>query len=134
MLGVQDAILLAMLMGILEILPYVGPLLASIPILLSAMMHGRETVLFAFVLIIFVQQIEGNFITPYFTASSTSVHPLTAVFSVFVGGSLFGIWGILFAIPTVVFAQSVIGSVRQVQDAIRLSHSECGQKFYSYDD
>lgn len=118
-LGIPDAMLLALLMGVLEIFPYIGPVLAAIPILLSALMQGRDVALIALGLIVAVQQIEGGFVTPYFTASSTSVHPLVAVFSVFIGGNLMGIWGILLAIPTVVLAQSVIYSVLQMRHMIR---------------
>lgn len=118
-LGVQDAFLLALLMGVFEVFPYVGPVLASIPILLSALMQGGKTAILVLVMLVLVQQIEGSFITPYFTASSTSVHPLAAVFGVFAAGSLLGIWGILLAIPIAVLVQSVFGSAGQLRRAIK---------------
>lgn len=120
-LGVQDALLLALLMGILEVIPYIGPLLASIPILLSAFVQGGETALLVLVMLVLVQQIEGSFITPYFTASSTSIHPLAAVFSVFVAGSLMGVWGILFAIPMLVLLQSVLASMHKMRHTMKAS-------------
>ncbi|MBQ7888015.1 MAG: AI-2E family transporter [Clostridia bacterium] len=119
LLGVQDAALLALLMGVFEVLPYLGPVLASIPIVLSAMMQGMETALFALVLLVLVQQIEGSFVSPYFTASSTSVHPLAAILSVFAMGTLMGIWGILIAVPLLVLIQSVVWSVRHTQCMMR---------------
>jgi len=112
-LRVPDALLLALFMGILEMLPYVGPVLAAVPILLSSIAQGIETAICALILIILVQQIEGNFVSPYFTATSTSVHPLAAIVGVFVLGSLFGIWGVLFAVPLMVLLQSVLWTVRQ---------------------
>ena len=119
-LGVQDAVLLALLMGILEILPYLGPVLAAIPIVLSAMMQGAETALLVLAMLVLVQQIEGNFITPYFTASSTSVHPLAAILSIFVLGSLLGIWGILIAVPMVALIQSIWWSLRKIRCMMKL--------------
>jgi len=124
-LGVQDAIVLALLMGVFEILPYVGPILASIPILLSALMQGGDTLIFTLVMIVGIQQIEGGFISPYFTAASTSVHPLAAVFSVFAAGSLWGFWGILLAIPSLVLLQSVLGSAVQLRDEIKNTEWIC---------
>ena len=115
LLGVQDALLLALFMGIFEVLPYVGPVLAAIPILLSSLPQGMHQALLALALVVLVQQIEGNFISPYFTASGTSIHPLAALVSVFVLGSLMGIWGILLAVPLVAALRSVVWSLRQTR-------------------
>ena len=118
LLGVQDAFLLALIMGILEVLPYIGPLLAAVPILLSAMMQGAETALLTLLMLIVVQQIEGNFVSPYFTASSTSVHPLASILAVFVMGSLLGIWGILIAVPLLVLCQSAVHSISRMRSSL----------------
>lgn len=119
LLGVPDALLLALFMGIFEVLPYIGPVLAAIPILLSVLPQGMEQTLLALVLLVLVQQLEGNFVSPYFTASSTSIHPLTALVSVFVFGSLLGLWGILLAVPIVVTARSVFWSLRQASSLMQ---------------
>ena len=112
---VVGTLLLALFMGIFEVLPYVGPVLAAIPILLSSLPQGLNQTLLALVLVVLVQQIEGNFISPYFTASSTSIHPLAALVSVFVLGSLMGIWGILLAVPLVAALRSMLWSIRQAR-------------------
>jgi len=118
LLGIKDALLLALFMGIFEILPYIGPILASIPIILTAMGQGTTPMLFALLVVILVQQIEGNFITPYFTASSTSIKPLSALISVFILGSLMGLWGIILAIPLVVTLRSVVWSIRRTVNSM----------------
>ena len=106
---------LSVFMGILEVLPYLGPVLASIPILLSALTQSTETALMVLIMLILVQQIEGNIINPYFTASSTSLHPLATVTGVFILGSLLGIWGILIAAPVMVLARSLYYSFSQMK-------------------
>ena len=111
LLGVRDALLLGLLMGVLEVLPYIGPVLASVPILLSTLPQGLYPSLLALALVIAVQQVEGSFVSPYFTASSTSIHPLSALVSVFVLGSLLGLWGVLLAVPLVVTARSLLWSL-----------------------
>ena len=113
MLGIKDAALLAFFMGVFELFPYIGPVLASIPILLSALEQGTQQALLALALVIAIQQIESNFISPYFTASSTSLHPFTALLSVFIFGSLMGLWGVLLAVPAVITFRSVLLSLRQ---------------------
>lgn len=112
-LGVRDALLLALFMGVFEILPYIGPVLASVPIVLSVLPMGLNTALLTLGLIVLIQQVEGNFVSPYFTASSTSIHPLAALVSVFVLGSLLGFWEILLAVPLVVTARSIFWSLQQ---------------------
>lgn len=115
LLGIRDALLLSLFMGVLEILPYIGPVLAAVPILLTVLPQGVTHAMLALLLVALVQQVEGNFITPYFAAASTSIHPLAALVSVFVLGNLFGVWGILLAIPLVVTMRSVLWSARQAE-------------------
>ena len=114
LLRVRDAFLLSLFMGFFEVLPYIGPVLGAIPILLVTLPEGMYRALLSLGLVIIVQQIEGNFVSPYFTASSTSIHPLTALISVFILGSLMGLWGIVLAIPLVVTLRSVYWSIRQM--------------------
>ena len=112
-LGVRDALLLSLFMGVFEVLPYIGPVLAAVPIVLAALGQSWQQALFALGLVVLVQQIEGNFVSPHFAASSTSIHPMLALSSVFILGSLFGLWGIMLAIPAVVTARSLLWSLRR---------------------
>lgn len=114
-LGIPNAVVLAIMMGILELIPYAGPALAAIPILLSALTNGVHSAGMALLLLLCVQIIEGNFVSPYFTASSTSLHPLTVLISIYVGGTLFGIWGILLVVPVVVVIRCIFFSVCQLR-------------------
>ena len=114
-----SALFLSVLLALLEALPYIGPILASIPILLSAASGGLGKMLAALVLVVVVQLIEGNFAGPHFAASSTSLHPFTALTGVFVFGTLFGFWGILLAIPALVMLQSIIWSILQAKSIFR---------------
>ena len=112
LLGISDALLLAFFMGVLEFLPFIGPFLGALPILLAAIPLGISRSGLAMLLVFFVQQLESGIVGPYFTASSASIHPLTAIIGVFLGGSLFGIPGILLIIPTLIVARSIFWSIR----------------------
>lgn len=111
LLRIDDALILALFMGVLEVLPYFGPILGAIPILISAVPMGLGKTALALLLVLLVQQLESSVVGPYFTASSTSIHPLTAVVGVFIGGSLFGIPGILLTLPLLVVLRSMYWSV-----------------------
>lgn len=114
-LRIPDALLLALIMALLEVLPYLGPILASVPILLSALPLGLERTVYALVFVVAIQLIEGNIAGPYFAASSTSIHPFAALVGVFVFGTFFGFWGILLAVPVLVATRSVVWSVLQLE-------------------
>jgi len=113
LLDIENAFFLAVLMGLFEILPYVGPFLGAAPVVLSALSNGMQTAGMAILLVLLVQQIENSFAGPYFTATSTSIHPLAAIVSVFVFGSIGGVWGILLAIPVLVSVRSVLWSIQK---------------------
>ena len=111
-LGINDALLLSVFMSVFEVFPYIGPILASIPIALTALGQGIGQAVSALIVVVIVQQIEGNFVTPYFTASSTSIRPFSALIGVFILGSLMGLWGIVLAIPLLVILRSIFWSLR----------------------
>lgn len=111
-LGIKDALILAVFMSILEILPYIGPILGAIPIVVSAVPLGIGKLIMALIVVFLIQQLEASVVGPYFTASSTSIHPLTSIIGVFLGGSLFGIAGILLTTPALIVLRSMVWSIR----------------------
>jgi len=113
LLDIENAFFLAVFMGLFEILPYIGPFLGAVPVVLSALSNGLQTAGLSLLLVLLVQQIENSFAGPYFTATSTSIHPLAAIVSVFVFGSIGGVWGILLAIPLLVSVRSVLWSMQK---------------------
>lgn len=123
LLGIGDAVILGALMGLLEVIPYIGPVLGAIPILLSAIPLGFHKTILSLVLIILIQQAESSFIGPYFTSSSTSVHPLAALLGVYVLGSIFGVWGIILAIPAIVVLRNMMWSLVQFRDIQKAEES-----------
>lgn len=103
-LGVPSAAALGLIAGVSEIVPWAGPILAAVPILLVALAEGPQTALLALALILVVQQIEGSLIMPYVQKKAVSLPPALTVFGVVAGGLLFGPIGVLFAAPLLVVA------------------------------
>jgi predicted PurR-regulated permease PerM len=100
--GVPAALALGLIMGFLEIIPFIGPFLGSVPILIMALSAGPDTALLALAVILVVQQAEGSLVTPLVQKKVISLPPAVTVFGVIAGGVLFGPPGLLFAAPLLV--------------------------------
>lgn len=101
-LGVPSALTLGLLAGLLEFVPYVGPLISALPALLLALAIGPETALWTGGLYLAVQQLEGNAIQPLVQQRAVDLPPALLLFSLVAGGLIFGVIGILFAAPLTV--------------------------------
>lgn len=100
--GVPTPLALGILAGLMDIVPYVGPVFAAIPGLLLALLEGPETALWALVVYVTVQQIEGNIILPLVQRRMVTLPPALTIFAILAGGVLFGVMGVLLAAPLLV--------------------------------
>lgn len=111
-LGTDFSITLAILAGILEIVPIVGPVIVGILIFLFLSIESVLLALAALGLYVLLQQIEQSFIIPGVMSRVVGVNPILLIIAVLVGAELAGFWGILLAIPLV----AVVGEIaRDVQ-------------------
>jgi predicted PurR-regulated permease PerM len=105
--GVRNALILAIIAGILEIIPNIGPTIAAIPAILIAYFQGSAHLplsngWFAILVIglyVVIQQLENNFLVPRIIGRSLNLHPLVVIIGVIAGASLAGILGIFLAAP-----------------------------------
>ncbi len=102
LVGVPSASVLGLIAGFLEIIPYLGPILAAVPILAMAAGEGQQTLLLALVAMVGIQQLEGSLVTPFIHKKVVSLPPAVSVFGVVAGGILFGPIGLLFAAPLLI--------------------------------
>jgi predicted PurR-regulated permease PerM len=108
-LGVNNALALGILAGILEFLPVVGPLLSAVAAVLVALFQGTNSwglspLVFAGVVLaamILIQQIENYLLVPRIVGDSLELHPLVVMISVLMGTSLAGLLGAVLAAPVV---------------------------------
>ncbi len=103
-LGVPLAFTLALLTGILTFVPYLGPLLALVPIMLLSFLNSPATALYAFVLFQVVQTVEGSILLPILYRRTVHVSPVLTILSQLLFGTLFGLPGVLLATPLMVTA------------------------------
>jgi predicted PurR-regulated permease PerM len=117
-IGVRFPLALGFLAGLFEFLPYIGPFLAGVPIILVALMDSPTQALIVFVFFLIVQEVEANILVPKIQRTQTEVSPLLALLALTAGSILGGIVGVLASIPLVaalrVFAREVIApSIRR---------------------
>jgi predicted PurR-regulated permease PerM len=101
-IGLPAALALALLAGLAEFVPLIGPVVAAIPALLIALAEGWQTALWTLLLYLAIQQVESNLIMPLVQHRVVSLPPAVALFAVVAFGLLFGSLGVLFATPLAV--------------------------------
>lgn len=98
-IGVPYALVLGIITFLSNYVPYVGPFTAGLVAGVIGLFRGPWTALFAVIIIVVAQNITDTLITPRIMSDQVDLHPTLVIFSLLVGGSLFGIPGMLFAIP-----------------------------------
>ncbi len=97
--NIEYAGIFALLAGFLDFIPILGPFLAGIPIVIFTLINSWLKALLVAIVLILIQQIEGNILTPILTKKFIQVPPFIVLFSLLVGGKIFGFLGAIFAIP-----------------------------------
>lgn len=93
------AVLISVIIGITNIVPYVGPIVGTIPCLLILLLVKPDAALWFLLFIIVLQQLESNLIYPRIVGHSIGLPPAWVLSAIVIGGGLWGIAGLLFGIP-----------------------------------
>jgi len=101
-LGMQSALTLGLLAGVLEFIPFAGPILSAIPAVLIALAVSPDLALWVLLLYLAVQQFEGNILTPLVQQYAVDLPGVVLLFSLLAFGSLFGALGVVLAAPLAV--------------------------------
>lgn len=101
-LGIESALALGFIAGMLEFVPFVGPVLAAIPALAIALAVDTTTALWVLLLYVAIQQLEGNVINPLIQQRAVSLPPALTLFGLLAFGVVFGPLGVLLATPLTV--------------------------------
>lgn len=97
--GIPSWLLLGVVMGVMELIPYVGPFIGGAVVVLFSLQAGSGRMLWALAVVLVVQQLEGSWLSPHMMSDATRMHPITVLLCVMAGGATGGIGGILFAVP-----------------------------------
>lgn len=107
-IGMKYALALAVLAGLLEVIPNLGPITSSIPAILIGLSISPALGLYSAILYLVVQQLENNLIVPVIMKKVTGLHPIITLIAMVIGGKLAGIMGVLLAVPTTIFIETIL--------------------------
>ena len=109
-LGLNYSLLLSFLCGISVIIPYVGMIAVTIPIILVSYFQWGIASEFWYVIIghLIIQAIDGNVIVPILFSDAVNIHPFAILLSILFFGSIWGVWGVFFAIPLAVLISTIL--------------------------
>jgi predicted PurR-regulated permease PerM len=98
-IGIDYALVLAIIAAFTSIVPYLGPTIAITPALIIAIVTSPIMLLKLIVVWTVVQLIEGKFISPQIMGKTLQIHPITIIFVILTAGNLFGVIGVILAVP-----------------------------------
>jgi predicted PurR-regulated permease PerM len=111
LLGVRYPILIGILAFLFELVPMVGPILASLPAILISLTEPFPLVVEVIVFFVVMQVIENNVLAPRITGGAVGLHPVAALLAIVIGADLGGVVGALFAVPVAGIASVLIAAV-----------------------
>jgi len=117
LLGIPLAFILALLTGVLTFVPYLGPIIAFVPIVLVAFIQSPSLALYVTILYLIIQNLEANVIMPLVFQRTVDLPPVLTIAGQLVLGSLLGVAGFILATPLTA-AGMVIVRMLYVQDAL----------------
>ena len=116
-LHIPSTVLVAVIIGITNVIPVFGPFIGAIPSLLIVVIQSPWHALYLLIFIIVLQQVDGNIIGPKILGSSTGLSTFWVMFSILIAGGMFGFLGMLLGVP--VFAVIYYIIKRLVNHALR---------------
>jgi predicted PurR-regulated permease PerM len=108
-LGVKYALVLALVAGVAESIPYLGPVFSAIPAVFIALTQSPLKALLVLIMYWVIQLTENHVLVPKVMQKVTGLHPIVSIFSLLIGAKLAGLIGALLAIPVATAVSIVIG-------------------------
>ncbi|WP_445489544.1 AI-2E family transporter [Niallia sp. 03133] len=105
------ALVMAIIVAVTNIIPYVGPLIGGAPAVIIALFTSPTQALLVIVVITIAQQIEGNVLSPLILGKRLDTHPATIIVLLLVAGNLAGVLGMILAIPTYAVAKTIVSNI-----------------------
>lgn len=112
--GLNYALVLALFGLFMNLIPFIGPWISAIPAVIIGFFQDPMIGVWTAVIMIVVQQIESNFISPNVMGKALNLHPLTVITVILAAGAMFGFIGLLFAVPSYAVAKTIISHLYHV--------------------
>ncbi|MFC4558907.1 AI-2E family transporter [Virgibacillus kekensis] len=98
-LDINYALLLAIIMGVTNLIPYFGPIIGAVPAVAITATVSTKLIIVVLISVFVIQLIESNLLSPYIVGKSINIHPVAIIFALLLGGQLFGVIGMVIAVP-----------------------------------
>ncbi|MBO0419486.1 MAG: AI-2E family transporter [Vagococcus fluvialis] len=119
-IGVDYAFLFGVIAGLTNMIPYIGPYIGLAPAVIVTVFADPWKAVFACIVVLIVQQIDGNIIYPNVIGKSLDIHPLTIIIILLVAGNLAGLLGMILGVPFYAVCKTIFV---YVFDMVQLSKS-----------
>ena len=126
-------LLVSVIVGVTNVIPFFGPYIGAIPSAFLILLSDPKKGLYFIIFILVLQQIDGNVIGPKILGNSTGLSPFWVVFSILIGGGMFGFVGMIMGVPTfavIYYIISMITSQRLERKNLPLTTVHYGVKSY----
>lgn len=110
LMGLKYAILMAVLVGLSVVVPYIGAAVVTVPVAAVAYFQWGWGADFAWLMIAYgiIQALDGNVLVPLLFSEVVNLHPVAIIVAILVFGGLWGFWGVFFAIPLATLVSAII--------------------------
>ncbi len=123
--GLRYSALLALLVGMSVLIPYIGAAIVTLPVVLVAYAQWGVSDTFAWLVAAYlvIQVLDGNLLVPMLLSEAVNLHPLSIILAVLFFGGLWGLWGVFFAIPIATLIKAVYNAWPSAGDDERAAES-----------
>ena len=110
-LHIPSALLVSIIIGVTNIIPFFGPIIGAVPCLLLVVIQSPWHALYLFIFIIVLQQVDGNIIGPKILGNTTGLSTFWVMFAILVFGGMWGFFGMLLGVPVFAVIYYIIGKL-----------------------
>ncbi|MCX7881035.1 MAG: AI-2E family transporter [Patescibacteria group bacterium] len=107
-IGMPYSLALAVLAGLFEVIPNLGPTISAVPAILIGLSSSSFLGVANLALYFIVQQVENNFLVPLVMKKAVGLNPIITMMALIIGGKIAGVLGVLLAVPTAIFLETVL--------------------------
>ncbi|AOE87003.1 AI-2E family transporter [Pseudomonas sp. TCU-HL1] len=123
-LGLNYAALLALLVGLSVVVPYIGAVVVTVPVALIALFQWGWSDQFIYLMVVYtvIQTLDGNVLVPLLFSEAVNLHPVAIICAVLLFGGLWGFWGVFFAIPLATLFKAVLDAWPRAGPSMQPGH------------
>ena len=119
-IGVKYSIMLGFFIGLFNIIPYFGAIIAiAVAVLITVFTGGVEQALIMAITVIILQQIDSNIINPKILGDGLKISPILVIFAVTVGGEFFGVFGMFLAVPVIAIIKLLVVDFIEIRGKLK---------------